>query len=170
MIHNSMGNYVSSIGLVAAALNSHARRQKGHFWSLPTVDSHLFMHCKWKEWLHLPHTTALSSPGNLASGGQPSKGALHMPQTSSPAIFSSQTPSQNLRESFLALTSAAEGFSLRYYSAACLVWAIHCVWQLSDFCLLLVFSGILEFQRDQSISLFQSRRIFRMIHRLPKSS
>ena len=76
---------LSSIGLVAAALNSQGRRQNGHFWSLLTVDSHLLMHCRWKEWLHLPHTTALSSPGNLASGGQPSKGALHIPQTSSPA-------------------------------------------------------------------------------------
>ena len=73
------------MGLVAAALNSQSRRHMGHFWSLPSVESHLLMHCRWKAWLQLPQTTALSSPGNLASGGQPSKGALQIPQTSSPA-------------------------------------------------------------------------------------
>lgn len=44
------------------------------------------MHCKWKAWVQTPHTTGLSSPGYLASGGQPSKGILQMPQTSSPAF------------------------------------------------------------------------------------
>ena len=43
------------------------------------------MHCRWKAWPHAPQTTGASSPGNLASGGQPSKAARQMPQTSSPA-------------------------------------------------------------------------------------
>ena len=43
------------------------------------------MHCRWKAWAQTPQTTGLSSPGNLPSGGQPSKGILQMPQTSSPA-------------------------------------------------------------------------------------
>jgi len=124
-VADGMEHQDSSMGLVAAALNSQSRRQMGHFWSLPSVDSHLqhpkhshhhvgnacsegarsvllrrhrcrqssrhrmwthlLMHCRWKAWLQQPQTTALSSPGNLASGGQPSKGALQIPQTSSPA-------------------------------------------------------------------------------------
>lgn len=41
--------------------------------------------CRWKAWPHVPHTTGLSSPGNLLSGGQPSKGLRQMPHMSSPA-------------------------------------------------------------------------------------
>lgn len=52
-------------------LNSHSLRQMGHFCSA-CDPSHLLMHCRWKAWLHCPHTTGLSSPGNLASGGHAS--------------------------------------------------------------------------------------------------
>ena len=69
---------------VAAALNSQFRRQNGHRCSV-CADSHLVMHCRWKACPHTPHTTGLSSPGYLPSGGHPSKGMRHMPQTSSPA-------------------------------------------------------------------------------------
>ena len=69
---------------VLAALYSHARLQNGQRCSCWEV-SHLVMHCRWNAWAHTPHTTGLSSPGNLPSGGQPSKGILQMPQTSSPA-------------------------------------------------------------------------------------
>lgn len=44
------------------------------------------MHGRWNAWLQAPHTTGASSPGNLASGGQPSKAVRQMPQTSSPAF------------------------------------------------------------------------------------
>eukprot|EP00879_Flechtneria_rotunda_P003547 GHRR01003781.1.p1 GENE.GHRR01003781.1~~GHRR01003781.1.p1 ORF type:complete len:103 (-),score=0.41 GHRR01003781.1:353-661(-) len=47
--------------------------------------NHFCMHCKWKACPHVPHTTGLSSPGNLLSGGHPSKGFLQMPHRSSPA-------------------------------------------------------------------------------------
>ena len=43
------------------------------------------MHCRWKACVQTPHTTGLSSPGYLPSGGQPSKFMRQMPHTSSPA-------------------------------------------------------------------------------------
>ena len=75
----------SSIWVAAAVLNSQSRRQIGHFCSSPPAWSHLLIHWRWKAWLHVPQTTALSSPGNFESGGHPSNGALQIPQTSSPA-------------------------------------------------------------------------------------
>lgn len=46
--------------------------------------THLLMHCRWKAWEQVPQTTGQSSPGYLASGGQASKEARQIPQTSSP--------------------------------------------------------------------------------------
>ena len=53
--------------------------------SAPTSHRPAAPTCRWKAWAHLPHTTGLSSPGILPSGGQPSKGLRQMPHTSSPA-------------------------------------------------------------------------------------
>ena len=68
-----------------ALLYSHGLRQNGHRCSAAGAPSHLLMHWRWKAWPHAPQTTGASSPGNLASGGHPSKAARQMPQTSSPA-------------------------------------------------------------------------------------
>ena len=65
-------------------LNSQSLRQMGHFCSA-CDPSHLLMHWRWKAWVHCPHTTGLSSPGNWASGGHASYGARQIPHTSSPA-------------------------------------------------------------------------------------
>jgi hypothetical protein len=68
-----------------ALLYSQALLQNGHRCSAAGAPSQRLMHWRWNAWPHAPQTTGASSPGNLASGGQPSKAARQMPQTSSPA-------------------------------------------------------------------------------------
>ena len=80
---------VMAAGAQAGAQHAEARRRPPPAVRRPlpaaTLAAHLFMHCRWKAWVQMPHTTGLSSPGYLPSGGQPSKGMRQMPQTSSPA-------------------------------------------------------------------------------------
>lgn len=45
--------------------------------------SHLTIQWMWKQWEQAPHTNGQSSPGNLQSGQQLSKGIRQMPQLSS---------------------------------------------------------------------------------------
>ena len=59
--------------------------------SAPCAPSHLVMHCRWKAWPHLPHTTGESSPGNFSPGAHASNASRQMPHTSSPA-FQFHTP------------------------------------------------------------------------------
>lgn len=48
--------------------------------------NHFTIQCMWKQWEHAPQTKGHSSPGNLQSGQQLSKGIRQMPQLSSFAI------------------------------------------------------------------------------------
>lgn len=89
-----------------ALLYSHGLRQNGHRCSAAGAPSHLLMHCKWNAWPHAPQTTGASSPGNLASGGHPSKAARQMPQTSSPA---SQVQEATARQCLMETRKEGEG-------------------------------------------------------------
>jgi hypothetical protein len=65
------------------ALNCHSRRHIGQWGVEVWLFTHLRMQCRWYAWLHTPHISGQSSPGNLQSGQQPSKAIRHMPHVSS---------------------------------------------------------------------------------------
>lgn len=67
-------------------MNFHSCRHMGHCWLTCWDCNHLTIQCMWKQCEHWPQTKGQSSPGNLQSGQQPSKGILQMPQLSSLAI------------------------------------------------------------------------------------
>lgn len=64
-------------------LNFQLCRHMGHCWLTVCDWSHLTMQCMWKQCEHWPQTNGQSSPGNLQSGQQPSKGIRQIPQLSS---------------------------------------------------------------------------------------
>ena len=73
----------------------HGVRSIGQVSSLVELWNQVSIQCRWKTWLHSPHTSGQSSPGLLQLGQQPSYAEWHMPHTSSPS-FTSQAHSATI--------------------------------------------------------------------------